>query len=130
MDDDVLLSLIKSPEIYKKIFDLSPNSIAILDLSGKLLLVNERIYDWLQYPVKDLIGKNFLDLPFLTEEDKENVKRNFANRMKGSNVLTYKVTFHEKSGRQRTGFLSATPIKENGKIVGDLVFVADITPPQ
>lgn len=128
MENNPLSSLIRSEKFFKRIFDLSPNAIIVVDLSGTLVLANDRIYDWLEYEVKGIIGKNFLDLPFLTEEAKETLKNNFENRMKGLNVSSYKVTFHEKSGRKRVGILSATPLRdENEKIIGDLVFVTDIT---
>lgn len=128
MESNTLSSLIQSEKFFKRIFDQSPNAIIVVDLTGTLVLANDRIYDWLEYEMKGIIGKNFLDLPFLTEETKEILKNNFENRMKGLNVSSYKITFHEKSGRQRIGLLSATPIRdENGKIIGDLVFVTDVT---
>lgn len=123
-----LPSPFKNGNIYKIIFETSPDAIVILDLQGKLVLVNGRIYDWLQYESKNLIGQNFLELPFLTAEAKETLKINFQKRITGKNIAPYSVVFQEKSGGRRIGLIKANVIlDEAGKIIGDLVFISDIT---
>jgi len=68
----------ESEEKYKKIFELSPEAIVLLDRKGNLLDVNERLYDWLGYKPEEVIGKNLLELPFLPEGGKDRAKKKFS----------------------------------------------------
>ena len=72
---------IQGEEKYRKIFELSPEAIAILDRKGKLLDINGKVYDLLGYKPKEIIGKNLLQLPFLSKEAKAIVVKNFLKRM-------------------------------------------------
>ncbi len=118
----------ESERKYREIFELSPEAIAILDRSGTILNVNARAHDWLGYGREKIVGKNFLDLPFMSEEDKSQVRANFALRMAGEKVPPYEIGFYAGSGAERIGRIVATAIRNaNGEIIQDLVMISDIT---
>lgn len=121
-------ALQESEEKYRTIFELSPEAIVLLDKKGNLLDVNGRIYDWLGYKPEEVIGKNLSELPFLPEESKTKVIEKFSLRMSGKKIPSYEIEFTTKDGGKCIGNILATPIKdENGKIIGDLVMITDVT---
>jgi PAS domain S-box-containing protein len=118
----------KSEEKYKKIFELSPEAIGILDDKGNILDINNRLYDWLGYKPEQVVGRNILDLPFLTEESKKKIKERFTQRMSGKEVLPYEVYFISRRGGRVVGRIVGAPIRnEEGKIIRDMVMVSNVT---
>ena len=100
----------------------------MLDRTGKVLDINERVQHLLGYAPEEVIGKRLIALPFLTRESKLKATARFAKRMSGREVGPYELEFLTKDGNHVTGRVQATPIKdEEGRITGDLVMVSDIT---
>lgn len=126
-DSNDKLSL-KNIENYKKIFELSPEAIFITDTKGNIVDVNNRLSEWLGYRPEDRVGKNILKMTYLPEESKKRIKENFTRRMKGEYTPPYENEFISKTGERKVGRVIATPIKdENGKIVGNLAMISDVT---
>jgi PAS domain S-box-containing protein len=121
-------SLRESEKKYREIFELSPEAIVLLDRKGNILDVNARLQDWLGYRREEVVGKSFLDLPFLSKDDKSKVKAKFSQRMAGKKVSPYELSFYTKSGEKRVGRIVANPIHDaNGEIIQDLGMISDIT---
>ena len=113
---------------YREIFALSPEAIVLLDRTGAILDVNARAQEWIGYGQAEIVGRNFLDLPFLSEEDQSKLRIKFSQRMAGENVPPYEIGFHATSGEKRVGRIVATAIQDtNGEIIQDLVMISDIT---
>jgi len=115
-------------EKYRGIFNVSPDAIILLDTKGKLLDVNGRLYDWLGYKPKEMIGKNLMQLPFLNKKNKFIALKNSTMRILGKKVPIYDLEFTSKKGEIIIGQINATPIKnDKGKIVGDLMIISNVT---
>ena len=115
-------------EKYKKVFELSPEAIVLFDKEGNILELNERVHDWLGYRSERFIGKNLLDLPFLTEEGKAKAMENFSRRMQGEEISPYELCFITKNGEKRVGVVQGVPIRdEEGKVIGNLIMISDVT---
>ena len=113
---------------YRQIFELSPEAIVVLDREGNILDVNERSHDWLGYSPEEIVGKSFLDLPFLSTDGKSKVMAKLSLRMAGKEVAPYELGFYTKSGEKRVGRIVANSIQdENGEIIQNLAMISDIT---
>ncbi len=118
----------ESEKKYRQIFELSPEAIVIIDPKGLILDVNARLSEWLGYGQQEVVGKNFLDLPFLPMDTKSKVKANLSQRMAGQKVAPYELEFITKSGEKQVGRIVANPIRnEDGEIIQDLGMISDIT---
>lgn len=118
----------KKDKPYRKIFEFSPQVIAFIDSKGNVLEVNKRVYDWLGYQPKEVVGKNFLQLPFLSEESKFTVKRKLAQVFRADNIPPYEVEFDTKAGEGRTGRIFNIPIRDKrGDRTEIMVMAFDIT---
>ncbi|MCD4664027.1 MAG: PAS domain-containing protein, partial [Bacteroidales bacterium] len=120
----------RSKEVIKlrAIFEKSPEAIVLMEKSGDIADVNGRVFDWLGYEPKDIIGKNFKDLPFLPFKSKIKIAKNLLKRISGKIIPPYELEFTTKSGETRIGLISVSPIKnDNDKIVQVLVIISDIS---
>ncbi|OGD69029.1 hypothetical protein A3E89_01200 [Candidatus Campbellbacteria bacterium RIFCSPHIGHO2_12_FULL_35_10] len=114
--------------IYKKIFEMSPEAIVLLDTKGNVIEVNGRLYDWLGYKPEEVINKNIISLPYLPVHSKAEAIKNLGLRVLGKEVKPYQLDFIDKNNKNRTGLITATLIKDSlGKIIYDLILISDIT---
>ncbi len=117
----------KSEERFKLLFENAVDPIVVLDKEGKFIEVNKKVKEILGYEKKELIGKYFFRLPLLTEESKEIALRNFKKRMRGINVNPYVIEVVKKNGEKMYGEINASLLKEDGKIIGEMVIIRDVT---
>jgi len=120
--------LIESEKKYRRIFNLSPEGIVVLDRKGFVLEVNRRLFDWLGYKPKEIIGKNIFKPPFMPVKSKLVAMTKLKERLHGENLAPYNLVFTSKTGKPIIGRINAAPITDNsGKIIGDLVMVGNVT---
>jgi len=110
------------------LFEISPETIIIIDNKGNVLNVNSRIYDWLGYEREELIGYNLFNFPFFANKYKN---KNFdlsKNTIFSEITSAYELDFITKNGKKKTGSVHTVPIKnKNNKISGGLILISDIT---
>jgi PAS domain S-box-containing protein len=102
--------------------------------TGKILEVNKKIEDILGYKPDELIGKNFMTLGILAAKNAARMLHIFKEAVKiggflvsrdGRNVT--EVWVNHKDGHTVLLEANTTTIKENGKLVGYLSIIRDIT---
>ena len=117
-----------SEEKFRQIFAHSPAAIILLDGQGTVQDLNGRVFDWLGYRPEEVIGKNFLTLPFIPDESKVRAKDELAERMRGVPATPYELDFISQTGERRIGLLYPVLLTdESGTVTGDLVMITDIT---
>jgi two-component system, NtrC family, sensor histidine kinase KinB len=113
---------------YQLIFDVSPEAIVLLDATGTILSANERLHEWLDYRTEDIVGRHIVSLPFITEESKGQIMKNFSQRLLGGAALPYEIEFFNKKGDHKFGRMLETSLKDsNGKIIRNVSMISDIT---
>lgn len=121
-------SLKQSEEKYHAIFELSPQTIFLVNNEGTVIDCNESIFDWLRYKPKEIIGKHISQLPCLPSPSRTRILKHFQQRMKGKTVSPYSLHFHNNHGDQRTGMIYGNVICDREqKIIGELLVISDIT---
>ncbi len=117
----------KSEEKYRNLFNLAVDPIVILDRNGRFIEINKKVEEILGYTKDDLIGKRFTEANVLTKKSVLITYKNFLKRMMGFDIKPYEIEVIKKNGEIIIGEINAAPIRENGKIVGDMVIIRDIT---
>lgn len=121
-------ALEKSEKKYRTIFEFSPETIVLLDKDGKLADINERLSDRIGYKRENIIGKHFLEIPFLPRESKAKAKEMFSRRMLGNDIPPYEIDLITGTGERIIGRIISTPVKDaDGQIINTLIIVSDIT---
>ncbi len=114
-------------DIYKTIFENSPNAVVIVSKEGEIWDVNGRVYDLLGYRQSEVIGKNIMDLPFLTKESKVTVAKKLSDD-KNKNLQPYDLKFIDRNGKQKIGRVSVSVIRNSyGAIKYILAVINEIT---
>lgn len=120
--------LVESERQYRSVFESSPEVILLLSTRGTVQKINARVYDWLGYEPDELIGKNIIELPFLTFTSKTLALEKYGERMLGKTVKPYELEMIAKDQSIKVGRISGTVIKDsNGENEYDLVMVSDVT---
>jgi len=120
--------LFKSEEKYRRMFELSPEAIVLVDEKGRFVDINERILDWLGYGVEEVMGKGILEVPIWDKKTGEQILKYYNMRMEGVKIPPYEIQFIAKDGSYRIGRVIASPISdENGKNIYDMAMISDIT---
>ena len=83
-----------------------------MDKDGTILDVNQRIFDWLGYKPKEIIGTNFIEVPFLPEESKTLAEEKLYHMALGKDEPLYELTFMTKKGEKRVGQVLSNPIRK------------------
>jgi PAS domain S-box-containing protein len=121
-------ALRNSEKKFRKIFELSPATIVLLNNEGTVIEVNDRFEKILDYDKEVMLGKKVHNLSFLTSEAKEKVIKAFNDRMSGEEVPSYEIEFIKRDGERGSAMVSGTQIyDEMGKIMYGLAVISDIT---
>lgn len=121
-------ALQESEKKFKMIFDNSPLAIVLLDKKGIFIDMNKRVTEWLGYKREDIIDSNIVTSPLFSLKNKAKIANNFTKRLLGKDIGAYDMEFETKDGSTRMGRITATSFKdEQGKVVGDLAMVSDIS---
>jgi len=113
---------------FRSMFELSPESITLLDRSGRVITTNSKVQEWLGFECKEIIGKKLSSLPILTRMGLLKVLQQFRKRIKGLDVPPYEAEFLRKDGHTIFGRITANPVRdEKGDISSVLVLISDVT---
>ncbi len=120
-------ALRESEERYKKLFEVSPEAIAISDENGIIINCNNpavKIYGF--NSKEEVIGKNVFE--FIAPKDHEKVKGKLAELLEKSLISSSEYTFLKKNGESFNGELSAGLMKDlKGDTIGFVAIIKDIT---
>ncbi|NQU18001.1 MAG: PAS domain S-box protein [Candidatus Saganbacteria bacterium] len=113
---------------YQSIFELSPEAILLLDTSGMIMATNDRLQEWLGHRTRDMLGKNIITLPFLSEDSKAKIMKNFSERLLGKTGPPYEIEFTNKKGQIMFGRVIAASLKDkDGNIIRNLTMISDVS---
>jgi len=122
------LRLIESEKQYRIFFESANDILVFLDRHGKILDVNEKLTEVGGYEREDFVGKNIRSLTaIMSKRSLAIVAKNFIKRMAGLKVPPYEVEMVTKSGEWLTIEINAVAIRREGKVIGDLVILRDMT---
>ena len=118
----------KQEELNRNVFESANDIIILTDRKGRILDVNEKLKDIGGYEREELLGKNIKSLTrMMTRKSLAIVAKNFLKRMVGIDIPPYEIEMIRKDGKVATVEINAVAMRRNGKIVGDLAILRDIT---
>jgi len=122
------LFLLGDNENYKAVLESSYDVILFIDKMGNIVDANETLTRIGGYDREELVGENIRALAkIITPKSMEDVLTNFQRRLTGVHVPPYEVEMFKKSGGLLSFEINAQPFRSEGKIIGDLVVLHDIT---
>jgi two-component system, NtrC family, sensor kinase len=118
----------ESEEKYRTVFESANDIIMILDRKGTIVDINAKLKEIGGWEREELIGKNIRSLiKIISKKSLPIILANFLKRMTGFNVSPYQVELLKSNGEPADIEINATAIRKNGKVVGDLAILRDVT---
>lgn len=116
----------ESQEMFRIAFENSSHGMAILDLDGCIMEVNEELCEQLKSAERDIIDKYLYDL--IEDRDREHCKEKVREMAKGeSKRCRRKTAFTAMDGSKFNGHLNVSAISDSdGKTINMLAFVEKV----
>lgn len=112
----------ESKRHFQTLFNLMVDPVAIVDKTGKILAVTDKVEKITGFKKEEMVGKNFLRLGFASAKSKAIMIKNLAKRMAGMHVEPYEVEILTKDGRKLPFEINAETIDYEGKPADMVVF--------
>jgi len=118
----------ESEEKYRTIFESANDILVLLDTKGRIVDTNTKLSELGGYRREEVVGKNIRSLSkMMTKKSLAIVLKNFLKTSVGIGVPPFEVEMIKKNGELATAEISAVAIKKDGKIVGVLGILRDVT---
>lgn len=116
----------ESQERYRSLFDHAADLIAVVDLDGHFLDLNERFEVESGYTRKEMIGKNAFTSGIMTPQSAELAQSNLLKMRDGEPWMIFEIEGVRKDGTKIPFELRAAPLKRDGEIVGFQAILRDV----
>ena len=104
-------------ERYRKLVDLSPDAIAILDEEGRILFANVSMVRMVGAATDDqVVGHQVAE--FILPDEREASRRRIATLMRGERVDWSEARWKRLDGRTIIVEVAGIPVRQGGKLVG------------
>jgi PAS domain S-box-containing protein len=116
----------KSEARYRSLFETASSGVAIIDLKGQFVLVNEALCSMVGYSQKELIGRNFAD--FVHPDDAPRLLELFVEALAGQDLhpaLEFRTT--HRDGRVLWLYSSPTVLVQGNETIGFSAILHNIT---
>lgn len=122
--EDLNKSLAESELRYRKIFETSNEGVLLLDGQGKIEIANNAIAEMLGCNQEEIQEKNILE--FFPANERSQFE-GFLERRQQDEKFKHERSFLRKDGKIIHTLISSSPNHEDGKVIGSLNMIADVT---
>jgi PAS domain S-box-containing protein len=112
-------------EHFEHLFTNPAAAIIIIDTKGYVRYINDYVLHMTKYRKKDILGKKFTK--FIPVESRSLVNAAFSKLQKGKEIAPYEFTVHNRDKSQLYIKATATPLIQNGKVIGMIGFATNNT---
>ena len=117
----------ESEEKFRNIFDKANDGFVYLDLSGRILDLNEKALEIAGEKKEELLGKSFLELGLVSPENVQMLLDRLKNRVRGEAGPVFELEITKRNGEKGFVELDAALINKDGMPVNVLAIARDIT---
>lgn len=121
----IALEVSKLKEFNENIIASLNDGIQIIDLTGTVTFVNQRMENLLEYKSGDLVGRHYSEL--MSSEGRALLQKFLAGRREGPGTTTFETTWTTSSGAKLPTLVSTSPLKEGSALTGLIVMVTDLS---
>lgn len=110
---------------YRELFEKAGDSISLISRDGKFIAVNPGFEAMSGFAASEWIGKPFMEM--IHKDDLPRVFSYFEKLLGSEAIPNVELRFLTKSGDYRSGEVNASPRQRNGKAIGVMAVVRDVT---
>lgn len=111
--------------LFTKLFNTVPLAVVMLDVKGKVLLVNRGFNEMFGYELIELRGKNLND--FIVPDNLKSEGIDLNNLIASNNMISVETVRKHKSGKRVNVILYGVPVTMDDKAIGIYGVYVDIT---
>jgi PAS domain S-box-containing protein len=112
---------------YRDMIENFPDTLVVLDRRGVIRIWNASAQRLTGYPAKDIVGRSFVEAPFLRLSDMPRLIEIFAASLKRANRNPVQFVFQHADGSLRRTEMRIEAIKDRRRIIGLQIVVTDLT---
>jgi len=101
----------------------SPKPVFIINKKGQISDVNDAFCQTVGVKSKDIVGRNFSDLYFLTDDAKKQMRYRNVSRLIGKETPYFTLDTISKNGEIISHQIDTKPLLKNGRIAGEIAFI-------
>ena len=121
-------ALRESEEKYRMLFESANDVLVYVDKYGKIVDINKRAEDILGYKPDDVKGKKFVKFGVLKLQNMSKIAKLFRDSISGKRTPDLlELQIKDRNGKLLSMEASSRVIERNGKIVGTIAILRDIT---
>ena len=117
----------ESEEKYRSLFESDPDYTILLDSLGTVVDVNSATTNITGLSKEELIGKNFMDLDIIIEDDLNTQLHKIPLLIDGHNIKPFETKIIDKFGQVRWINVQVSTIEKKDNLMFILVIASDIT---
>jgi len=107
----------ESEELYRNMIELSPDSIVVADLKGKILLCNAAATRMSGYSKDEMVSKHFSRIGIIRLRDAPKYLKIFDSTLRGIPSKPLEMSFHRKDGTTIWTEIRISSLKLGGKTI-------------
>ncbi len=112
---------------YKRIFELLPEAIILLDETLKIIDLNKKVIDWLNLDLSKFHGTSILQFPFFEEKTKNEIIAGFNILKSESKILHFEGKVNSCDNFVFPSLITIIPIFTKHKLFFYLITISDLT---
>ncbi len=114
-------------ERYRLVFNNASDLIWVIDLQGKILDISPSVESLFGYKPEELLGRRFQDIQLFTPESYKIALQSHSAVLQEEIPETSTFECITKAGEKKFGEVSSSPLIKEGKKIGMIFFLRDIT---
>jgi len=118
---------LESLDIYRSLFNSSPDGIVVVDFKGNILSCNPAAYKMTGYTPEELVGRHFTKTSIFDIKELPHYIKLFSNILKGKTQGPFELKYHKKDNSFFWAEVHVSIFKNNNKVAGIVAISRDIT---
>ena len=117
----------ESEQRFRNLFEKANDGLVFVDMSGRIVDVNQKAAEIAEKKKSDIVGKSFLDIGLVRTKDLPVLSERLKQRAIGETMTPIEIEVETENGKKRSLEINSTFIQSNKKLTGFLAIVRDVT---
>jgi PAS domain S-box-containing protein len=119
--------LLDSEERFRNLFEKSNDGLVFVDLSGRIMDINQTLVHMAERTKEDVVGKPFLELGLVSSKDVPVLVGRLRQNAMGKPTGSFEFEIGEENSEKKSIEINSVLIRKENVPLGSLVIVRDIT---
>jgi PAS domain S-box-containing protein len=116
-----------SEERFRNLFEKANDGLVFVDLSGRMMDINQKLVHMAERTKEDIVGKSFLELGLISSKDVPALVDRLRQNAMGKSTGSLEFEIGEENSEKKSIEINSVLIRKDNMPLGSLVIVRDIT---